>query len=65
MFLGMQDFDFAQILITIAQISPKFAKFCRKFAQILLKKFPSVCSCISCIPSPYGTDVFRIFTPEK
>jgi len=28
MFLRMQDFDFAQILITFAQISPKFNKLC-------------------------------------
>jgi len=28
MFLGMQDFDFDQILITFAQILPTFAKFC-------------------------------------
>jgi len=31
MFLGMQDFDFAQILITFAQISPEFVQILPKW----------------------------------
>jgi len=42
MFLGMQDFNFAQSLITFAQSSPKlrpnFAQIYSNFAQILHQK---------------------------
>jgi len=37
MLLGMQDFDFAQILGTFTQILPEFAQLLSKFTQILTK----------------------------
>jgi len=59
-FLGMQDFDFAQIISNL----PKFNHFCPNFASILLKfhlNFAQIIfarwyGCISWIPSSYGTD---------
>jgi len=64
MFLGMQDFDFAQILPKFAQtyqiyqnftqIYPKFTQILPKSAQILPKKI------FFCIPSSYGTALYGV-----
>jgi len=40
----LQDFDFAQILIIFAQISPKFAKFAQIFPKNFLADADTTCS---------------------
>jgi len=55
MFLGMQDFDFAQILIICAQILPILTKFypnLNKFAQIFSKKYLLGDAAASPAPTP-------------
>jgi len=62
MFLGMQDFDFAQILTNLPKILvnlPKFYQSCTNFTQICpnfaKKYFARESGHIPCIPSCYGT----------
>jgi len=70
MFLGMQDFDFAQILPVFAQILAELSKFypnlpkstqiVPKFAEIFPKKFARECDHI---PGPAPTALYHLIPP--